>query len=192
MDSKKVSITGLNNKYQMKKLLQENKEEKQRTVTSLWDISEDIYVFSKQQELIKNMHLKIIEKKNLNDIFVIIHKEIERKIYGYRQQDLIKNILNPDMFITIFFIIEKLLECQMKCYYCCGEMLILYKKVREPTQWTVDRINNFNGHNNNNIVLSCLECNLKRRNKNKDSFLFTKQLKIIRENFTENTDDNNI
>ena len=37
-------------------------------------------------------------------------------------------------------------------------------------------------NNKDNIVLSCLECNLKRRNKNKDSFLFTKQLKIVREN----------
>ena len=64
--------------------------------------------------------------------------------------------------------------------------------VRDPKQWSVDRINNCNGHNKDNIVLSCLDCNLKRRNKNKDSFLFTKQLKVVRDNFTENIDVNNI
>lgn len=83
-------------------------------------------------------------------------------------------------------------DCKLHCYYCKNEMFILYKMVRESKQWSVDRINNSNGHNKDNIVLSCLECNLKRRNKNKDSFLFTKQLKIVRDNFNENMDVNNI
>jgi hypothetical protein len=47
----------------------------------------------------------------------------------------------------------------------------------------LDRINNDLGHNNDNVVISCLECNLKRRKKSKDSFLFTKQLKINRQEY---------
>ena len=59
-------------------------------------------------------------------------------------------------------------------------MYILYEISREMKQWTLDRIDNNIGHNYDNIVISCLDCNLKRRLKNKDSFLFTKQLKLTR------------
>ena len=60
-------------------------------------------------------------------------------------------------------------------------MYVLYENVRESKQWTVDRINNDLGHNIDNFVLACLDCNLKRRCKSVDKFLFTKQLNIIRE-----------
>jgi len=192
MDSKKISISGINNKYQIKKLTQERKEEKQRSITQKWNISDDYYDFSKQLELIKNIHINFENKEEILDIHRIFIREIERKISNYRQQDLLKSILNPEKFITIKDIIHKLYECNLNCYYCKDEMFILYKMVRESKQWSVDRIINSNGHNKDNIVLSCLECNLKRRNKNKDSFLFTKQLKIVRNNFNENIDVNNI
>jgi len=58
--------------------------------------------------------------------------------------------------------------------------MLLYKLVREPKQWTLDRIDNEYGHSVDNIVLSCLECNLKRRRTNQNKFVFTKQLKITR------------
>ena len=45
----------------------------------------------------------------------------------------------------------------------------------------LDRINNNIGHNSGNLIISCLECNLKRRRINKDAFLFTKNFKLIRE-----------
>jgi hypothetical protein len=50
--------------------------------------------------------------------------------------------------------------------------------VRENKQWTLDRIDNNLGHNEDNVVIACLECNLKRRRTNQSKFLFTKQLKI--------------
>ena len=37
------------------------------------------------------------------------------------------------------------------------------------------------GHNNGNLVVACLECNLKRRRTNKDAFMFTKNMVIVRE-----------
>ena len=51
---------------------------------------------------------------------------------------------------------------------------------RENYQWTLDRIDNDQGHNIDNILISCLECNLKRRCRSKDKFLMGKQLKIMR------------
>jgi hypothetical protein len=48
-------------------------------------------------------------------------------------------------------------------------------------QWTLDRIDNDIGHNKKNLVIACLECNLKRKRTNKDKFMFTKNMKITRE-----------
>ena len=69
----------------------------------------------------------------------------------------------------------------MKCFYCCCEVYLIYETVRQMNQWTLDRIDNSFGHNKNNLVISCLECNLKRRNIDKDKFLFTKRLNIKKE-----------
>ena len=60
-------------------------------------------------------------------------------------------------------------------------MYLIYENVRQMNQWTLDRIDNNFGHNKNNLVISCLECNLKRRNIDKDKFLFTKRLNIKKE-----------
>ena len=57
-------------------------------------------------------------------------------------------------------------------------MLILYNKVRDLDQWTLDCIDNDINHSQENVVVFCLRCNLQRRCQNKDKFLFTKQLKI--------------
>ena len=67
---------------------------------------------------------------------------------------------------------------KLKCYYCKCNMQIFYFKVRAMNQWTLDRIDNDLPHSNDNVIISCLKCNLERRRQNKDKFLFTKQLKI--------------
>lgn len=103
---------------------------------------------------------------------------MEKKISSYKQQDIEKKLYCTDKFITINNIIDKLVDCEMKCYYCACEMYILYKIVRETKQWTVDRIDNDLGHNIDNYIVACLECNLKRRRRNCESFLFTKQLNV--------------
>ena len=59
---------------------------------------------------------------------------------------------------------------------------LIYKEVRAKKQWTLDRIDNDIGHNNGNVIISCLECNLKRRRTNMDKFKFTKQLRIVKKN----------
>ena len=42
----------------------------------------------------------------------------------------------------------------MKCIYCSEEVFILYERVRETKQWTLDRINNDIGHNSGNLVIA--------------------------------------
>ena len=81
-----------------------------------------------------------------------------------------------------------MVECELKCYYCKNEMSVLYNISREMKQWTVDRINNDLGHNVDNYYLACLECNLKRRRRSDDKFLFTKQMKLVKVDGENNTD----
>ena len=115
-----------------------------------------------------------------NDVSKIAMQQINRKIYGYKQQDIIKKLLNEKEFITFESVINKMIDCELKCYYCSCEMNVLYDISREMTQWTVDRIDNDLGHNLTNYYLACLECNLKRRRRSDDKFLFTKQMKLVK------------
>lgn len=57
------------------------------------------------------------------------------------------------------------------------------------SQWSLDRIDNDIGHDFGNLVISCLKCNLKRRRINKNSFMFTRNMIISRENYTFDVDE---
>lgn len=175
-ETKKINIVGINNRYQIKKLIQEKKEKKKRTEIINWNINFSELTYEKQLEILKNLHSVDL----FNNEKKLIKTQIERKINSYKHQDIERNILNNDKLISYDNVIEKLLKCNLLCYYCNCEMLILYEIVRENNQWTLDRINNDIGHNYDNILISCLECNLKRRRQSKDKFLFTKQLKIFK------------
>ena len=56
------------------------------------------------------------------------------------------------------------------------ERIFIFEKIRENKQWTLDRLNNYDEHTNQNTIISCLKCNLQRRRKNSEKFKFTKQL----------------
>ena len=176
-----INITGTNNKYHMKKLISEHKttkEIKKRVSTEKWSFEKEHFDYLNQFQMITD-----ISSNNLNyinDVSKIAIQEINKKISGYKQQDKIKKILDEDKFLTFESIINKMLECELKCRYCKLEMNVLYDISREMTQWSVDRIDNDKGHNIDNFHLACLECNLKRRRRTDEKFLFTKQLNIVK------------
>ena len=182
-DKKCISISGINSRYQIKKLTQEKKISKRKNM-SLLEQQEEIFSFSFQEKELNDLFTKTSTSNNslnncLNNCLFI--KEIKNKLSSYKQQDILKKRLNSLEFVSLDYIIQKLYECKLKCFYCSCETYVLYKNVRENKQWTLDRIDNNQGHNRDNIVISCLECNLKRKTKNKDAFLFTKNLQITRE-----------
>jgi len=181
-EKKQINITGQSNRYQIKKLTQEKKMNKKRVEIEKLNLSVDYFTFKKQFEIINNINNinNILNKEDKNAL-KILTKQIEKKISSYKQQDIDKKVLNNEKIINLKCIIDKLIESEIKCYYCKCEMYILYENVRDIKQWTVDRINNDLGHNNDNFVLACLDCNLKRRCRTSDKFLFTKQLNIIRQ-----------
>jgi hypothetical protein len=186
-EKKQINITGQSNRYQIKKLTQEKKGDKKRIEIEKLNLPVEYFTFEKQFEIINNINNN--SNNNSNNInneedktaSKILTKQIEKKINSYKQQDIDKKLLNNEKIINLKCIIDKLIETEIKCYYCKCEMYILYENVRDLKQWSVDRINNDLGHNIDNYVLACLDCNLKRRCKSSDKFLFTKQLNIIKQ-----------
>lgn len=140
---------------------------------------------SEKNILIKENQHKLVKRLCANEDFsgnIFVKKELERKIKSYRAQDIKKNKLNEEKLIKMDECIDKLVLSKMKCYYCMEDMLLVYENVREPKQWTLDRIDNSKGHITQNVVISCLDCNLKRRTMSDKKFKFSKQMKIIKKN----------
>ena len=185
--NKTIYFVGLNgrlekrsNNKRSKPFVEATKEIKKRVDSDKWDLSEDFLLSTTQLELIKEI-IKNDYKPTNNESKLII-QQLERKISGYKQQDLDKNIFNSQKIVNLKNIIDSLISCEMKCYYCKSDVLLLYEIVREHKQWTVDRIDNDLGHNYDNYLIACLECNLKRRRRSKDAYFFTKNLSIVKQN----------
>lgn len=182
-NDKKINIVGTGTRYQMKKVIK-NEEDvfKSRKEIEKLDLPTEIFEWEQQVHIINEIYQNLQNNECViatsPDIIKIIKNQISNKLSGYRQQDVIKKVFDKDKIIKIEEIIEKLKNSSLKCYYCNENVYLLYKIVREMKQWSLDRIDNSDCHSCENVIISCLECNLKKRTKNSDSFLFTKQLKI--------------
>jgi hypothetical protein len=150
------------------------KEKKMRVETKTWGLNETDLSHITQLDILSNINN---EKNKYTSLFI---SHIKSKICSYRQQDILKKKLDINNFVTFEEVIRLLIDSTLKCHYCSEEVFILYEKVRESKQWSLDRINNDIGHNTGNLVIACLECNLKRRRTNKDAFMFTKNMVIIK------------
>lgn len=179
METKNI-IFNANNKRVKKNPMEHHKsnKDKKRVDAENWTFTSDDYAYENQLNNIKN----IVQNNYTftDETTKITLQQINKKIYGYKQQDIIKKLWNNENFITLESVTNKMVETELKCYYCCCEMNVLYDISREMKQWTVDRIDNDLGHNIDNYYLACLECNLKRRRRSDDKFLFTKQMKLVK------------
>jgi hypothetical protein len=154
------------------------KEKKMRVETKTWGLNEEQLSHQAQLDILKIIFDELLEK----DKYVsMITSHIKTKISNYRQQDVFKKKLDEKSLVKFEEVVDLLDKCNMKCVYCSQEVYILYERVREMKQWTLDRINNDIGHNSGNLLIACLECNLKRRRTNKDAFMFTKNMVIVKE-----------
>lgn len=107
-----------------------------------------------------------------------IKKNIMSKLRSYKNQDLKKNRYDDKTFISYEEIIEKLIISKLNCYYCKNNVILLYSEKRDKKQWSLDRVDNSICHTNENTVISCLQCNLQKRCRDKEKFKFTKQMRI--------------
>ena len=109
----------------------------------------------------------------------IMLRELEKKRYSYYQQDLRKKrVENISDILTKDDLQEKLVASKLRCFYCAKPIYIFYKESRDPKQWSLDRIDNTRPHTVDNICISCLGCNLKRREISHSGYAFTKNLSI--------------
>lgn len=105
-----------------------------------------------------------------------VMEQIQQKIRGYKEQDLHKKKFNETAFVSLKNVLEKLKNCQLKCFYCQEPVCVLYENVRDPKQWTLERIDNNFGHNDDNTEIACLSCNLRRKTIHFERYITTKQL----------------
>jgi len=147
------------------------KERVKRVVTSTekWHFTPEDLEIDRQLEVIQN-------PKHKSYRFVL--QQMRMKGQSYKYQDLEKGKYDETEFITIVDILKKLVECKLTCFYCKGNVHVLYEYVREPAQWTLERLDNSIGHTRDNVVISCLSCNLRRRCMNYEKYIFTKQIII--------------
>ena len=148
------------------------KEKKVRVVTNSdkWNSDYDPNV---------QLQLLTVDASN-NPIYKTMIQQIQSKLNGYKSQDQAKDLYRSNEIIGLKSTIDLLIESQLKCYYCKETTKVLYEHVREPKQWTLERIDNSIGHNLGNVEIACLSCNLRRRTMYHERFLFTKQLTVVK------------
>ena len=109
----------------------------------------------------------------------IIKGQIQQKIRGYKSQDLEKKLYLEDQFVDLSYVFHLLTESKLQCVYCHEPTMVLYEHVREPKQWTLERIDNSLGHVVGNVQIACLICNLRRRTMYQERYILTKQMMHI-------------
>lgn len=104
-----------------------------------------------------------------------ILREIDTKRKAYIYQDKRHEIYDQRYSITTERIVELLVSAELLCHYCRVICQVAYKESMCRQQWTLDRIDNNYGHNDTNVVIACLECNLKRGTMDSERFRQGKQ-----------------
>jgi 5-methylcytosine-specific restriction endonuclease McrA len=149
---------------------------RKRAACENWNLPAHSFTHSHQCNIISKLYMNldndVIENR---DIYI---KEITKKLSGYKRQDTDKQIYSKDIFISLEDVIDKLLCSKLKCFYCKCECELIYENILSKHQWTLDRIENDAGHNTDNVVICCLECNLKRGTMDSGRFKYGKQLKF--------------
>ena len=149
---------------------------RKRAACEKWNLPDHYFTHSHQFNIISKLYMNldndVIENR---EIYI---KEITKKISGYKRQDIDKKFYSKNTFISLEDVIEKLLCSKLKCFYCKCECELIYENVLSKRQWTLDRIENNAGHNTDNVVICCLECNLKRGTMDSGRFKYGKQLRF--------------
>lgn len=171
-----VIVPKKNSKKNCKK---ESKEETKRVECLKWFIPPSLLNHGEQLSIINGAAAAGFENGYF-DSFSLFKQQIEQKLNGYKQQDIKKNMYDVGAFVTFSNAVVLLHRCALMCAYCEKEVYVLYENVRDPQQWSLDRVNNDIGHNSLNLVIACLRCNLRRRRINMDAFMFTRQMKLVK------------
>ena len=173
---KKIDIIGKRNQDKMKQMADpeaviERKVAKNRGGTGLTD-----NVYDTDQSLVLEVLKASVAEKSLGvspapspslppsssaPVLAYVIREIDTKRKAYIYQDKHHEIYDPRFTITTDRIVELLVAADLLCHYCREICQVAYKEAMCRRQWTLDRIDNNYGHNDANVVIACLDCNLK-------------------------------
>lgn len=134
---------------------------------------------NKNLDFMENLYI-LQKNDDLNEVQEEIRRQINYKINSYKGQDVKKGLFLETDFVYYEYVLNLLIEKQLKCFYCRESVLLLYNYVRENKQWTLERIDNKIGHNRGNVEIACLLCNLRRRTMYHERYVFTKQLCVVK------------
>jgi hypothetical protein len=160
---------------------------KKRLITThkKWDFDKSshsteyqLFLLSESHDITKGDPTHIFPK-NENHIH-LLKRQIHTKWYGYRAQDIEKSVFSPEEFISETDIVELLIHSRLLCFYCRENVQLLYENVRDPKQWSIERIDNKFGHNKQNVTIACLGCNVRRKTMYHERFRATKQMSIVK------------
>ena len=187
---KKIDIIGKRNQDKMKQMADpeaviERKVAKNRGGTGLTD-----NVYDTDQSLVLEVLKASVAEKSLGvspapspslppsssaPVLAYVIREIDTKRKAYIYQDKHHEIYDPRFTITTDRIVELLVAADLLCHYCREICQVAYKEAMCRRQWTLDRIDNNYGHNDANVVIACLDCNLKRGTMDAERFRQGKQ-----------------
>ena len=178
---KKIDITGKRNQDKMKQMaepgavIERKKPCGAAAAAAAMAIPDEIYDVS--QSLVLTI-LKVSQDVSHNsdyEVLKYITREIDAKRKAYIYQDKQHHIYDPRYSITTDRIVELLVNAGLLCHYCREICQVAYKEAMCRRQWTLDRIDNNYGHNDTNVVIACLDCNLKRGTMDFERFRLGKQ-----------------
>lgn len=142
---------------------------RQITTTSKWKFTEDELQLSNQPNLLYDKSKQ-----------PLLYQQFRIKLSSYRQQDVEKKFsMDITEHLDVSGVIQKLEEAEFKCFYCKQIVMLLYDNVREPKQWTLERLDNKRAHVVDNVVIACLSCNLRRRTMKYERYVLTKEIQKV-------------
>ena len=181
---KKIEIQGKRNQDKMKQMddptaVIERKFQPKRTKV----IPDEFYTTDQSLSLdmlkayVANLSIGIggATASSTDRVLSLILREIDGKRKAYIYQDKQHNIYDPRYTVTTNRVVELLVESEFVCHYCREICQVMYKEAMCRRQWTLDRIDNNYGHNDKNVVIACLDCNLKRGTMDAERFRMGKQ-----------------
>jgi hypothetical protein len=147
-------------------------EKRLATMTPIW------YRNISQENLANvNTQLAILRDLENQPNAPFLKSLVATKLKSYTEQDTKKKFAHDTgTTITVAETIDLLVASEMRCYYCQETAHFFYETVREPKQWTLERLNNEYPHTKDNVVIACLQCNLRRRCMNSERYRKTKQM----------------
>jgi 5-methylcytosine-specific restriction endonuclease McrA len=183
---KKIDIQGKRNQDKMKQMDDPEAVIERKTTKNRMILPDQFYTSDQSlglillKEYVANSSLGVLPTNLMIDpdnarLLSYIIREIDTKRKAYIYQDKHHKIYDPRFSITTDRIVELLVAAELLCFYCREICQVSYKEAMCRRQWTLDRTDNNYGHNDANVVIACLDCNLKRGTMDAERFRQGKQ-----------------